>query len=106
MRQDVYRVAYDEALGELLEIRTRFEQLRVRKESLEGVVAVLGPMLALSASASAPEEMAPAAPGRAEQGSRPEAYSFNQVPVPLPDQEESGGDPFKRRVRNALRTAV
>ena len=104
MRQDVYRVAYDEAHAELSEIRNRFEQLRARKERLEGVVAVLGPLLALSISASAPAEIAPAA--APEQSSKPEAYSFNQVPVALPEADETGGDPFKRRVRNALRTAV
>jgi hypothetical protein len=110
MRQDVYRVAYEEANAELIEIRGRFEQLLSRKEHLEGVVAVLGPMLALSASASAPApvEMAQAAtPAKAEHSSEPAAYTFNQVQVPLPDLEETGGgDPFKRRVRNALRTAV
>ena len=114
MRQDVYRVAYEEANAELIEIRSRFEQLRSRKEHLEGVIAVLEPMLALSASASAPApvEMAQTAPpAKAEYSSEPAAYTFNQipvqVPVPVSDLEEAGGgDPFKRRVRNALRTAV
>ena len=110
MRQDVYRVAYEEANAELIEIRSRFEQLRSRKEHLEGVVAVLGPMLTLSASASAPAsvEMAQVAPAdKAEHISEPVAYTFDQIPVPPSDLEETGGgDPFKRRVRNALRTAV
>jgi hypothetical protein len=110
MRQDVYRVAYEEANAELIEIRSRFEQLRSRKERLEGVIAVLEPMMALSASTSAPAtvEMAQATmPAKAEHSSEPAAYSFNQVPVPVSDVEETGGgDPFKRRVRNALRTAV
>lgn len=110
MRQDVYRVAYEEANAELIEIRSRFEQLRSRKERLEGVIAVLGPMMALSASTSAPAavEMAQTAmPAKAEHSSEPAAYGFNQVPVPVSDMEETGGgDPFKRRVRNALRTAV
>ena len=109
MRQDVYRVAYDEANAELLEIRQRFEQLRARKERLEGVVAALGTVFGLSASGSAPApaEMAPLPPGlKAEQGAESGAYTFDKVPVPLPDLDETGGDPFKRRVRNALRTAV
>jgi hypothetical protein len=109
MRQDVYRVAYDEANAELIEIRSRFEQLRSRKEHLEGVIAVLGPMLGLSASANAsaaPEMPQSVPPSPTEVASDPASYSFNQIPVPLPDVEETGGDPFKRRVRNALRTAV
>jgi hypothetical protein len=110
MRQDVYRVAYEEANAELIEIRSRFEQLRSRKERLEGVIAVLEPMMALGASTSAPApvEMAqPATPAKAEHSAEPAAYTFNQVSVPAPDTEETGaGDPFKRRVRNALRTAV
>jgi hypothetical protein len=110
MRQDVYRVAYEEANAELIEIRSRFEQLRSRKERLEGVIAVLEPMMALSASTSAPSpvEMAQATmSAKTEHSSESSAYTFNQVAVPVSDVEESGGgDPFKRRVRNALRTAV
>lgn len=110
MRQDVYRVAYEEANAELIEIRSRFEQLRSRKERLEGVIAVLQPMMALSASTSAPSpvEMAQTTmSAKAEPSSESSAYTFNQVSVPVSDVEESGGgDPFKRRVRNALRTAV
>jgi hypothetical protein len=107
MRQDVYRVAYDEANAELMEMRSRFEELRSRKERLEGVIAVLGPMMALSASSSAsvPIEMTQIEPpSKTEVGAEPADYSFNQVSVPLPDLDS--GDPFKRRVRNALRTAV
>lgn len=109
MRQDVYRVAYEEANAELIEIRSRFEQLRSRKERLEGVIAVLQPMMALSASTSAPSpvEMAQTMSAKAEPSSESSAYTFNQVSAPVADVEESaGGDPFKRRVRNALRTAV
>src|ERR1700757_4643255 len=84
MRQDVYRVAYEEANAELIEIRSRFEQLRPRKEHLEGVIAVLEPMLALSASAgaSAPIEMTQTAPpAKAEYSSESAAYTFNQLPL-------------------------
>jgi len=33
----------------------------------------------------------------------PSTYSFQQVPVPLPDLDELTSDPFQRRVRSALR---
>ncbi len=46
MRQEVYRVAFDEASAELSEILNRFEQLRSRKDRVEKVVEALKPLLA------------------------------------------------------------
>jgi hypothetical protein len=106
MRQDVYRVAYDEAIAELIEIKSRVEQLILRRARVEGVVKVLGPLLEGAAPATTPIQVqaAPVAqPNMPEQSADPNSYSFNQVPVPLPDLDETGGDPFKRRVRNALK---
>jgi hypothetical protein len=104
MRQDVYRVAYDEATAELIEIRGKFEQLIIRRARLEGVIKTLGPLLEAGTSATATTHVAPSVSTSApQQAAEPGAYSFNQVPVPLPDVEETGGDPFKRRVRNALK---
>ncbi|MGB6193481.1 MAG: hypothetical protein WBF42_13525 [Terracidiphilus sp.] len=104
MRQDVYRVAYDEAYAELSDIRGRFEQLLMRKSRLEGVIAVLAPLVQAAALANSGmasgEQVATPASNPAE----PPAYTFNQVPNPLPGLEETGGDPFNRRIRNALRT--
>ena len=99
MRLDVYSVAYEEANSELLEITKRFEQLRRRKETLEGLIAAISPILGLSAQANAGKEPAG---GGAQPPADPAAYTFNQVPVPLAD-EDAGGDPFQRRVRNALK---
>jgi hypothetical protein len=104
MRLDVYNVAYEEANSELLEITKRFEQLRRRKECLEVLIATLAPILGLELaprpSAEAPREPVNAGPQVPQE---PAAYTFNQVPVPLPGVEETGGDPFQRRVRNALK---
>jgi hypothetical protein len=55
MRQDVYRVAYDQANAELSEILSKFEQLRVRKDRIEKVVDVLKPLVG-SEMQSAPSE--------------------------------------------------
>jgi hypothetical protein len=105
MRQDVFRVAYDEAIAELIEIKSKIEQLILRRARLEGVVRVLGPLLETTAPAHAAGQVVTgAATGTHEQNSDPAAYSFNQVPVPLPDLDETAGDPFKRRVRNALKS--
>lgn len=55
MRQDVYRVAFDQANAELNEILSKFEQLRARKERIEKVVDVLKPLVG-SELQSAPSE--------------------------------------------------
>jgi hypothetical protein len=103
MRQDVYRVAYDEAHAELLEISKRFEELLRRKESLQSVVTALGPMMGVVSAGQAPQQAnAPAAPAP-QAPQEPANYTFNQVPVPLPEGDESTTDPFQRRVRNALK---
>lgn len=104
MRLDVYSVAYEEANSELLDITKRFELLRRRKECLESVVASLAPILGVEVPAKTtlePPRTAPSAPPQPP--GDPGSYTFNQVPVPLPGVEETGGDPFQRRVRNALK---
>ncbi len=104
MRQDVYGVAYQEARSELLDISNRFEQLRQRKEHLEGVVGALGPLLgAKTATAPQVEEPPKAAPAEPGPSTEPSTYTFNQVEVAAPVGEESVSDPFQRRVRNALK---
>ena len=103
MRLDVYSVAYEEANSELLEITKRFEQLRRRKETLEGLIAAISPILGLAAQPKAPVEVAKDHATTPQATGEPGSYTFNQVPVPLPDTEETGGDPFQRRVRNALK---
>jgi hypothetical protein len=100
MRQDVFRVAYDEANAELLAIIKKFEELRQRKESLEGVVTVLGPILGIEIPSSAPAEASSVAQPLP---SEPANYTFNQVSAPLPELEDDISDPFQRRVRNALK---
>jgi len=103
MRQDVYRVAYDEAHSELLEISKRFEELCRRKESLESAVTALAPMLgvALPMPAALPaHEPAGAVP---ENAPEPTNYTFNQVSTAPRDSEEATTDPFQQRVRNALK---
>lgn len=101
MRQDVFVVAYQEARSELLDLTSRFEQLRLRKERLEGVVAALGPILGIAAAA--PVEAKPVLAAAAPTGPAEPFYTFNQVVVPEQDEESTTTDPFQRRVRNALK---
>ena len=110
MRQDVFRVAYEEASSELLDITVKFEQLKQRKIRLEGVVAAMAPLVSRqsqqAASVQALELVEPKAdaPQPTEANpAEPINYTFNQVPVPLQGLEETDGDPFQRRVKNALR---
>ena len=105
MRQEVYRVAYDEASAELSEIVGRFEQLRTRKERVEKVVEALKPLvLAIEAAASAERsaiaerQAAPVeVPARA---SAEPVQSSSPSPIPYPVQPSS--DPFARRMETAV----
>jgi hypothetical protein len=110
MRQDVFGVAYQEARSELVEISSRFEQLKQRKERLQGVIAAIAPMIGVAAPAAVPTA-APVAPAPAPVASsnethataEPVAYTFDNVQAPKAGEDESSTDPFQRRVRNALK---
>lgn len=106
-----YQNAYDTAIAELNQITQRFEQLRARKGQIEGLIQALQPFFgetqtAVSGrisepiSASAHGEIPQAASLDAEP---PEGYSFHDVPNPLPDISETGGDPFQRRAKANFR---
>lgn len=124
MRQDVYRVAYDEAISELGEILKSFEQLRLRKERVEKAMEVLKPLVSLSASSSAttvsdsnpsgtspdsaPPAVDPSPNHKAEtQGTAVPAAVMQRIEEPIsypaPQASESAADPFQRRINNALR---
>ena len=102
MRRDVFSVAYQEAKSELLDITCRFEELRRRKEKLESVVAVLGPLLEMKSEAPVTQAAVPASIPVVE-----------QTPIHLPQpnkleivdhkEEDEITDPFQRRLRDALR---
>lgn len=102
MRQDVFSVAYQEAKSELLDITCRFEELRKRKEKLESVVTVLGPLLEMKGSVPAPRTVAPAPLPVMEQTPINLPQSSKLELVEQKDEEEIT-DPFQRRLREALR---
>lgn len=111
MRAEAYQNAYDSAISELKEIAAKFEQLSTRKNQVEGLVLALKPFFASSS------EPMPATPASSEiayeagvqqsplagEAEPPEGYSFRDVPNPLPDIAETGGDPFQRRVKSNFR---
>jgi len=106
MRQEVYRVAYDEASAELSEILGRFEQLRLRKERVEKVVDALKPLViaAEAERAAMPERQSrpiesplqSSSPAPAEQ-----VQTNAPSPIPYPVQQSSN-DPFGRRSEVAV----
>jgi hypothetical protein len=99
MRQEVYRVAYDEANAELSEILGKFEQLRLRKDRVEKVVEALKPLVASEAASLADQKK--------ESGERPheavhassESAQATPSPIPYPVQQPvmAPSDPFARR---------
>ena len=106
MRQEVYRVAFDEAHAELNEILGKFEQLRLRKDRIEKVVEALKPLLSGSDihmrpadRTSAPAERQPVAAEQPVAFTAPEpvAAAASSIPYPVQQSAEQSGDPFLRR---------
>ena len=108
MTPQPYQNAYDTALAELTEIAARFEQLRTRKVLLENAIHALEPFFAevgtAQVSAGAETENQPVfAESATADAAPPEGYTFRDVPSPLPDISETGGDPFQRRGKSSYR---
>ena len=106
MDPQVYKNAYDTAINDLTQIATAFEKLRVRKVQIETVVQALQPFLGEghTQQAAVHEQSAAVVPEIAASAVEPpEGYSFRDVPNPLPDVSETGGDPFQRRVKATFR---
>ncbi len=121
MRQDVYRVAYDEAISELSDIINQYEQLRQRKERVEKAVDVLKPLVGANVQAiSADRATAGSPPDEPPPPAEPSPSSGQEVlavpaailqrveepisyPAPQASAADTTADPFQRRINNALR---
>ncbi|MDE3187562.1 MAG: hypothetical protein KGM96_08590 [Acidobacteriota bacterium] len=119
MRQDVYRVAYDEAISELSDIINKYEQLRQRKERVEKAVEVLKPLVGAYARASSvnqnvagssPDEPPPPADPSPNSGVEAVAVPAavlqrveEPISYPAPQAVDTSSDPFQRRINNALK---
>jgi hypothetical protein len=106
MNAQPYQNAYDTAINELTQLAAAFDQLRVRKTQIENLVQALQPFFAEGQIPAAVQEPASAALpelAASDAGEPPEGYSFEDVPNPLPDISETGGDPFQRRVKATFR---
>jgi hypothetical protein len=105
MRQDVYRVAFDEASAELSEILGKFELLRLRKDRIEKVVEALKPLVLLESQApvGSPAERQPVpmeVPSSHVAPAEPAPVASAPNPIPYPAQQ--GSDPFARRIETAV----
>ena len=105
MNPQPYQIAYDTAINELTQIAATFEKLRLRKAQIESLVLALQPFFGEGQvpAAVAPQQSAEIPALAASEANPPEGYSFRDVPNPLPDASETGGDPFQRRVKATFR---
>ena len=104
MNPQPYQNAYDTAINELTQIAAAFEKLRVRKGQIETLVQALQPFFGEDQLPAAQEQPAAVVSELAASETEvPEGYSFRDVPNPLPDISETGGDPFQRRVKATFR---
>ena len=104
MNPQPYQNAYDTAINELTQIAAAFEKLRVRKGQIETLVQALQPFFGEGQLPAAQEQSAAIVSELAASETEvPEGYSFRDVPNPLPDISETGGDPFQRRVKATFR---
>ena len=92
---EVYRVAFETAHVELKEIADSLERLRARKDHIEKLVEILGPLVEL-------EEKPKSAPAETEAGTA-------EVTAGQPAQNRPGTppapeitDPFQRRIEHVL----
>lgn len=104
MRQEVYRVAFDEARAELNEVLGKFEQLRLRKDRVEKLVEALKPLISgydAPVSGSFSDRAASAEPAVAVSVPVPTAAA-SPIPYPLKQAIEPSNDPFSRRPDSAV----
>jgi hypothetical protein len=93
-RIEVYRVAFESAKSELIEISAEFEKLRLRKEQMEKLVAVLAPLLG--------EGLAAHQGSQEESTSQPAESAVEASSEPNDGPEKLIGDPFQRRIDHVL----
>ena len=92
---EVYRVAFETAHFELKEIAASLERLRLRKDHIEKLIEILGPLVEL-------EEKPKTAPAEAETGTSevPAGQSAQHKPETAPATQVA--DPFQRRIEHVL----
>ncbi|MGB6974984.1 MAG: hypothetical protein WBD67_09915 [Terracidiphilus sp.] len=95
MRQDVYRVAYDQANAELSEILGKFEQLRARKDRIEKVVDVLKPLVGSEMQSASGDTLTGFAQPQAPPQMAEEVPQMVAAPEPMHEHEQASA-PMRR----------
>jgi hypothetical protein len=101
---EIYRVAFQSATSDLLEISADVEKLRIRKEKIEELIAALKPFVgaeeqeAPSTTVELPAKQAEPAPV-----AQAEAAASAEPKAEQPDEQTSViTDPFQRRIDHVL----
>jgi hypothetical protein len=105
MRQEVYRVAFDEASAELSEILSKFEQLKLRKDRMEKVVEALKPLVAAEAPAYSSERPSHVAEQVSHAAPEPVQPTPSPIPYPVQPPASQANDPFGRRETSSSNAA-
>ena len=92
---EIYRVAYESASAELIEISEMFDKLRARVAQVEKVVAALKPLVAEEGNAPVESAVRETAPALAE--AKPEAQADKDA-----ESSKTGSDPFQHRINHVL----
>jgi hypothetical protein len=99
LRQDAYRVAYEEANVEMREFGHKYEQLCFRKEQIERLVDVLRPLVSQGSTLAVVEtgtvQTEPSSSGEVVQ--EPAGQSEVVVAETAQQPEDAALDPFQRR---------
>ena len=94
-RLEIYRVAFESAKSEVIEISAEFEKLRTRKEMIEKLVAVLKPIIGEGESVADQEP--------AEDPARRPAEPLGEVSTEARGEPQGMiADPFQRRIDHVL----
>jgi hypothetical protein len=95
-RLEIYRVAFESAKSELTEISEEFERLRLRKEHLEKLVAILKPLLGEGELAAGQVSAGDSTHRQVESASEASVVELRSAPEGLV------ADPFQRRIDHVL----
>jgi len=93
--QEIYRVAFESASTELIEISEAFDKLRARMAQVERVVAALKPLVI-------DEEKEPVARPAPETTTEPAEAKAETLAEGEAEAAKTGSDPFQRRINHVL----
>jgi hypothetical protein len=96
VHEDIYRVAYESATSELIEISATFEQLRIRKDRIENLVSVLKTLVGVEEKPGVSNSQA---------GDKVDEQTQQSAAATRDAAEQPEGllsDPFQRRIDHVL----